>query len=200
MPPSYVLNLEFERAPESFSLLTSADNQQQYKIRLYDFHLELRRFLPSQKAISSLPSPRTGTHYLPFTRNTVRFRAIHAGVQEYTIPQISDGAAVLPYHIMVFCLTNDQTTNITKNPYIYWPHLVTKYNLLLNSTSLPSERISLSTNWLDNTRAYGHFLENNTLGGLHSTNGVSPFTFRYRDFCMSWNLNPDLCGNMHRHR
>ena len=101
---------------------------------------------------------------------------------------------------MVFCLTNDQTTNITKNPYIYWPHLVTKYNLLLNSTSLPSERISLSTNWLDNTRAYGHFLENNTLGGLHSTNGVSPFTFRYRDFCMSWNLNPDLCGNMHRHR
>ena len=200
LPPSYVLNLEFERAPESFSLLTAADNQQQYKIRLYDFHLELRRFLPSQKAISSLPSPRTGTHYLPFTRNTVRFRAIHAGVQEYTIPQISDGAAVLPYHIMVFCLTNDQTTNITKNPYIYWPHLVTKYNLLLNSTSLPSERISLSTNWLDNTRAYGHFLENNTLGGLHSTNGVSPFTFRYRDFCMSWNLNPDLCGNMHRHR
>ena len=39
LPPSYVLNLEFERAPESFSLLTAADNQQQYKIRLYDFHL-----------------------------------------------------------------------------------------------------------------------------------------------------------------
>ena len=80
LPPSYVLSLEFERNPESFSLLTHPDNQKQYKIRLFDFHLELRRFLPSKSAVSDLPNPRTGTHFLSFTRQTVRFRAIHAGV------------------------------------------------------------------------------------------------------------------------
>ena len=80
LPPSYVLSLEFERNPESFSLLTHPDNQKQYKIRLFDFHLELRRFLPSRSAVSDLPNPRTGTHFLSFTRQTVRFRAIHAGV------------------------------------------------------------------------------------------------------------------------
>ena len=42
LPPSYTLGLEFERAPQTFSLLTAADNPQQYKIRLYDFHLEVR--------------------------------------------------------------------------------------------------------------------------------------------------------------
>ena len=196
LPPSYTLSLEFERAPQSFSLLTSPDNPQQYKIRLYDFYIEVRRFLPSQRAIQAIPSPRTGTHYLPFTRQTVRFRAIHGGVTQFTIPQISDGAAVLPYHIMVFCLTNDQTTNISKNPFVFWPHFVSNYNLLLNSTSLPAERISLSPNWYDNTRAYSHFLENNALGGSNSTNGISPYSFRYRDFCICFDLNPGVYWNI----
>ena len=219
LPPSYTLGLEFERAPQTFSLLTAADNPQQYKIRLYDFHLEVRRFMPSQRAIQAIPSPRTGTHYLPFTRQTVRFRAIHGGVTQFTIPQISDGAAVLPYHIMVFCLTNDQTTNISKNPFVFWPHFVSNYNLLLNSSSLPAERIGISPNWYDNTRAYSHFLENNALGGSNSTNGITPYSFRYRDFCMCFDLNPgeilvknkqmlhslifssiDLCAGQHRHR
>ena len=88
LPPSYILGLEFERALESFSLLTHPENPKKYKIRLFDFHLEVRRFLPSKSALQRLPSPRTGTHFMSFTRQTVRYRAIHQGVSEYTIPQV----------------------------------------------------------------------------------------------------------------
>ena len=89
LPPTYILGLEFERALESFSLLTFGGNPQRYKIRLFDFHLEVRRFLPSKSALQRLPSPRTGTHFMSFTRQTVRYRAIHQGVSEYTVPQVS---------------------------------------------------------------------------------------------------------------
>ena len=85
---------------------------------------------------------------------------------------------------------------ISKNPFVFWPHFVSNYNLLLNSTSLPAERISLSPNWYDNTRAYSHFLENNALGGSNSTNGISPYSFRYRDFCICFDLNPGVYWNM----
>lgn len=88
LPPSYTLGLEFERSPESFSLLTYNGNEQKYKIRLFDFWLECRRFLPSRRAMQNIPSPRSGTHFMSFTRQTVRYRAIHQGVTEYTIPQV----------------------------------------------------------------------------------------------------------------
>lgn len=200
IPPSYTLGLEFERNNEAFSLLTHANNEKKYKIRLYDFHLELRRFLPSLKAVQSLPNPRTGTHFLSFTRQTVRFRAIHAGVIDYCVPQIADSNSVLPYHIMIFPMSTDQSTNISKNPYIFWPRFISKYNLLLNSTSLPGERLTVATSELDNGRAYNHFLENTNMGGSHASNGICPFSFRYRDFCLSYDLCPDLCCGVHRHR
>ena len=200
LPPSYTLGLEFERSAESFSLLTHADNPRQYKIRLWDFHLQIRRFCPSKSAVQSLPNPRSGTHFLSFTRQTIRFRAIHAGVTDYSVPQIADSNTVLPYSIMVFPLTTDQSTNITKNPFIFWPKFISKYNLLLNSSSLPGERLAVASNELDNGRSFDHFLENTNMGGSHSSNGISPFTYRYRDWCMVWDLTSDLCQGAHRHR
>ena len=200
IPPSYTLGLEFERNAESFSLLTHKTNDRKYKIRLFDFHLELRRFLPSHKAVQSLPNPRSGTHFLSFTRQTVRFRAIHAGVLDYCVPQIADSNAVLPYHIMIFPMSTDQSSSISKNPFIYWPKFITKYNLLLNSSSLPGERLSVAPSELDNGRSYNHFLENTNMGGTHASNGISPFSFRYKDFTLSFDLCPDLCCGVHRHR
>ena len=91
--------------------------------------------------------------------------------------QISDGASVLPFHIMVFALSNDQTSSSAKNPFVFWPHFISKYNLLLNSASLPAERLSVEPEWVDNGRAYNHFLENTVPGGAQS-NGITPFTFR----------------------
>ena len=94
------------------------------------------------------------------------------------VPQISDGAAVLPYSIMIFALSNDQSSSISKNPFIFWPHFISNYNLLLNSASLPANRLSVAPEWMDNGRAFSHFLDNTNLGGTHSSNGVSPFSFR----------------------
>ena len=149
---------------------------------------------------ANLPNPRTGTHFLSFTRQTVRFRAVHAGVIDYCVPQIADSNSVLPYHIMIFPMSTDQSTSIHKNPFIFWPRMISKYNLLLNSTSLPGERLTVAANELDNGRAYNHFLENTNMGGSHASNGISPFSFRYRDFCLSYDLCPDLCCGVHRHR
>ena len=200
LPPSYVLNLEFERNNESFSLITHSGNQEQYKIRLFDFHLELRRFIPSKSAISQLPNPRSGTHFLSFTRQTVRFRAIHAGVTDINVPQIADSNGILPYSIMIIPLSTDQSTNISKNPFIFWPKWIKKYNLLLNSSSLPGQALTVEGDHLDNGRAFNHFLENTNMGGTHSSNGISPFTYRYKDWAMVWDLCSDLCNGAHRHR
>ena len=67
-PAGYTLTLEFERADPKFSLL-AADNSINYKIRIYDIALEVRRFTPSGSALRALPNPRTGTYYLPFARS-----------------------------------------------------------------------------------------------------------------------------------
>lgn len=67
-PPGYTLTLEFERADPKFSLL-AADSSIEYKIRVYDIALEVRRFCPSGSALRALPNPRTGTFYLPFARS-----------------------------------------------------------------------------------------------------------------------------------
>ena len=79
---------------------------------------------------------------------------------------------------MVFALSNDQTSSATKNPFVFWPHFISKYNLLLNSASLPAERLTVETDWIDNGRGYNHFLENTLPGGAQSSNGITPFTFR----------------------
>ena len=89
---------------------------------------------------------------------------------------------------MIFPLSTDQSMNITKNPFIFWPKWITKYNLLLNSSSLPGERLTVASDELDNGRAFNHFLENTSMGGTHSSNGISPFSYRYRDWCMVWDL------------
>lgn len=67
-PAGYTLTLEFERADPKFSLL-AADSSIDYKIRIYDIALEVRRFTPSGNALRALPNPRTGTYYLPFARS-----------------------------------------------------------------------------------------------------------------------------------
>ena len=67
-PGGHTLTLEFERADPKFSLLSAATNVD-YKIRIYDIALEVRRFTPSRSALKSLPNPRTGVFYLPFARS-----------------------------------------------------------------------------------------------------------------------------------
>ena len=67
-PPGYTLTLEFERADPKFSLL-APDDSINYKIRIYEIALEVRRFTPSRSALKALPNPRAGTFYLPFARS-----------------------------------------------------------------------------------------------------------------------------------
>ena len=75
-PAGYTLTLEFERADPKFSLL-AADSSIDYKIRIYDIALEVRRFTPSGAALRALPNPRTGTFFLPFARS-VRLSLLHS--------------------------------------------------------------------------------------------------------------------------
>lgn len=116
------------------------------------------------------------------------------------MPNIADGSQTLPYHIMVIPLTNTQCTSISKNPLIFWPHFIKKYSLALNSHSLPSIPITLESNWMDNTRAYRHFQENMGLSNSASSNGIDPFSFRFHDFTMSFDLTGDSCLGEHNHR
>jgi hypothetical protein len=199
-PPGYCLTLEFERSTAEFCLLAPT-TAQKYKIRIYDMHLECRRFIPSRNALSHLPNPKTGTYYLPFTRQTVRHRSLMSGIVEYTVPKIADGSTALPYHILIIPISTTQCTDIRKNPYIFWPKTITRYSLLLNSASMPSKPIEIARDWKDNTRAYRHFLDNIGLPNMpNASNAISPFAFRYKDFCMAFDLTGDLCLGSHNHR
>ena len=126
---------------------------------------------------------------------TVRYRAIPVGVSQYLVPRVADGSSALPYSLTVIPLSNTQCTSILKNPYVFSPHTISKFSLLLNSKMIPARPISVKKKMEENVRCYRHFLENTGFADTNTSNGIEPFSYLNHDFCMTW----DLTGNHLQH-
>lgn len=83
---------------------------------------------------------------------------------------------------------------------MFTPHTISKFSLLLNSTSIPAKPISVKKKVEDNVRCYRHFLENTGFADTNTSNGIEPFSFLNHDFCISFDLTGDLCLGAHNHR
>ena len=125
----------------------------------------------------------------------MRYRAIPVGVSQYLVPRVADGSSALPYSLTIIPLNNTQCTSITKNPYVFSPHTISKFSLLLNSKMIPAKPISVKKKVEENVRCYRHFLENTGFADTNTSNGIEPFSYLNHDFCMTW----DLTGNHLQH-
>ena len=116
------------------------------------------------------------------------------------VPRVADGSSALPYALIIIPLSNTQCTSISKNPYVFSPHSISKFSLLLNSKSIPAQPISVKKQVQDNVRCYRHFLENTGFADNNISNGIEPFSYLNHSFCLSFDLTGDSCLGSHNHR
>lgn len=122
------------------------------------------------------------------------------GVSQYLVPRVADGSSALPYALIIIPLSNTQCTSISKNPYVFSPHTISKFSLLLNSKSIPAKPISVKKRVEDNVRCYRHFLENTGFADTNTSNGIEPYSYLNHDFCLTFDLTNDNCLGNHNHR
>ena len=194
-PAGYILGLEFERTPANF-LLLSSDASKSYRIQILDLYLEARRIIPSKMGVQRLGDPMK-EKWISFRRSTVRRRQIHAGVSDVVLSRLLDSTASLPYSLMVIPIQNDQHITITKNPFVFLPHKIKSYNLLLNGASKPMQPLKISTtDKFQSLRAYDSFMSNLSILNANRSIAIDLESWLRRDFCMLWDLSGDFCQGM----
>ena len=199
LPPRVQLKIDLERGPNNLCLL-SPNPDLNFKIEILEINMLARRFTPANKIY--LENEKRflagGNYIIPFTRSTIRYRTLHAGVLSTCIPSIFTGT--LPYHFLVCLLVNEQLCGIDHNPYVFKTHDLKSYMISKNGVSIPQEPVPVGTNDGSFLRSYTHFVENTGSQIFNSSNNIPPDEYLDKTFFIAYDLTPDKCMGSHCHK
>ena len=191
--PGHVLQIEFERMRNSFTLISDKNNATKYKIKMVDMILYARVLEPKPALSNSLLKYKnSGPVQYPLTRNVLRTRAIHNGVSRIQLDNIF-GTGTLPRALYVIFLEEGQLSGaIDKNPFVFKNYDVMESNCLINGFPYPFEPIK--TNFTENNiiimDAYKYFLDNIGIGDTDCEVGIDVTKYRTNLFAIPFDFSP----------
>lgn len=179
------LFLEFERGKDSWALLT-AENDQDLKIVIHDFKLQVQCIFPNPEFNNSISRKiaNSSIHY-NFTRNVMRTFQIYTGSAQVSWNNIFLGQ--LPRAMYFLFLDNDQISgNIKNNPHTWLPYNVNTASVTINGYRHPAASIKYGP--VNKHSGYRWFLDNMGLQESNDDLGISLENYYKSKFIIPFDL------------
>ena len=200
IPPGVKIEIDFERNPDSFCLLSDkpADN---YQIILDDLRLTVNRIAAGDSiwkyynaSLQNKLQPR-----LPIDRSLLKTYTVSAGTSDLSEYNIISGKQ-LPEQVIVAIVDEDAHRGvINKNPFKFKDFDITEASLVVNGVHEPQEVYKLNKSTGDKVDLYEHFLENTGISNDDREFGITMDDYYGGSFMLAWDRTPDKCNRFHRH-
>ena len=200
IPPGIKIELDFERNPDSFCLL-SDKAVGNYAIELEDLRLKVDRIIPGDSimnfyraSLQKKIQPR-----LPIDRSMLKTYTVTSGTSDLSEYNIITGAQ-LPEQVIVAIVGEDaHRGNIKKNPFKFEDYNISEASLVVNGVHEPHELYKLNKTIEDRVDMYANFLENTGISTDDREFGITMQDYYGGSFMLVWDRTPDKCNRFHRH-
>ena len=200
IPPGVKIEIDFERNPDSFCLLSDKPVAN-FKIELGDLRLTVNRIAAGDSILkyyhASLQNklqPR-----LPIDRSMLKTYTVSSGNSDLSEYNIISGKQ-LPEQVIVAIVDEDAHRGvITKNPFNFKDFNLTEASLVVNGVHEPQEVYKLNKTTGDKVDLYEHFLENTGISNDDREFGITMDDYYGGSFMLVWDRTPDKCNRFHRH-
>ena len=200
LPPGIKIELDFERNPDSFCLLSdkSADD---FAIELDDLRLKVDRIIPGgsissfyKNSIDNKVKPR-----LPLDRSLLKTYTVTTGRADLSEYNIITGKQ-LPEQVIVAIVDEDaHRGTIGKNPFNFQDYNLSEASIVVNGSHEPQELYKLDKTKEDKVDMYASFLENTGISTDDREFGITMDDYYGGSFMLVWDRTPDRCNRFHRH-
>ena len=200
IPPGIKIELDFERNPDSFCLLSDkgVDN---FAIELEDLRLKVDRIVQGdsitnfyKRSIENKMQPR-----LPMDRSLLKTYTVTTGRAELSEYNIITGAQ-LPEQVIVAIVDEDAHRGVIgKNPFCFKDYDLSEASIVVNGVHEPQELYKLNKTEEDKVDMYANFLENTGISTDDREFGITMDDYYGGSFMLVWDRTPDKCNRFHRH-
>lgn len=200
IPPGIKIELDFERNPDSFCLL-SDKTVGNFTIELDDLRLKVERVIPGDSIMnyyrSSLDKriqPR-----LPIDRSLLKTYTVTTGTSDLSEYNIITGKH-LPEQVIVAIVDEDAHRGVIgKNPFHFKNYNLSEASLVVNGVHEPQELYKLNAIAGDKVDMYANFLENTGISTDDREFGITMEDYYGGSFMLVWDRTQDKCNRFHRH-
>lgn len=221
LPDKLSLDINLTREKDSFVLLAPKEAGKNYKIKLLNLALHVRKIQPKASYVAHINKKLdAGDHALyPLTRTVVKCRNIPGGTTNGDLHDVFSGripnmivlglvktAAYTGSLIKLKRILFNELINtfifvgaIDENPFFFGNCGVTSLNLAVNSKNYPA--IPYKPRYSENLymREYRSLSDNINIKYGNSGCAVTPELFHNGCTFYAFDLTPDTCGNFHQH-
>ena len=200
LPPGIKIELDFERNPDSFCLLSdkSVDN---YAIELEDLRVKVDRIVQGgsimnfyKRSLENKMQPR-----LPLDRSLLKTYTVTTGRADLSEYNIITGKQ-LPEQVIVAIVDEDaHRGTIMKNPFNFKDYDLSEASIVVNGVHEPQELYKLNKSEEDKVDMYANFLENTGISTDDREFGITMDDYYGGSFMLVWDRTPDKCNRFHRH-
>lgn len=196
LAPGNRITLKLVRNSDQFVLMASGTEN--YKIKIIDLALHVRRIRLDPMIVNKVVSPTAPQQYLT-SYTELKDYPLASGLQQWsTILYRGDK---LPNHIIVGqVLTAAMVGSYSKNPFNFQHFKLSRINLKLNGIRIPTEPLTPDFTNRVYMREYLHLFMNSGKYRVNSGNCLTESDFSMGSTLIPFDLSNDQCMNYHRHR
>jgi hypothetical protein len=198
LPPGVLLLLRFNRANDSFVLMSNTANASYKivveKIRLHVRHIRLNDGIIKQHMVSFQKQPAI----YHINKTVMKTYAYPPGLPEIVVQNMFTG--VLPKTIIVMMVkASSFSGTYATNPFEFEHFGMSSGALRINGDQVPSEPYRPDWDKALYTREYRELFDNIGISHNDMGNIITPTLFAGGMFMMAFDLTPDRCNGRHYH-
>ena len=200
LPPGISLDIEMERTPDKFVLMTPNDVTD-YKIELDNLRLTTDRYYPAS-AVSDFYKSNVAAGLkaiLPIDRSVIKTYPVSSNKTDLSMYNFITGNQLPDQVIIGMVETEAYQGKNDKNPFNFQAFDLKEASLVVNGHHEPAEMYTLNTG--DNNKAdcFSEFLDNVGVGTDDREFGVGIEDYYGGSFFLVFDRSADKCNRFHRH-
>ena len=199
LPPNMAIDLEFEKVPTSFYILSPSNNNE-YEVELDGLELSMRRFTPSDYMKNWIENERRlKIAQNPMDSNSFKAYTVAPGTNDLSSYGIIKGHK-LPDQLLVGLVEEESYRGVNnKNPFNFQHFDLLEASVVINGTHFPANKFKMDRSIGDTAEIYQHFLECCGIGIDDREFDITSDDYLNGTFLLNFDFSPDLCNRYHRH-
>ena len=196
LPRNIQLEIQLDRTPDSFVLLTPNDVKN-YVIEIEDLRMSVRRFIPSA-TVNELYESGQKKKY-PLDRSLIKTFTIASGTNDLSVYSAIKGDQI-PDQMIVVMVEEEAYRGTNKlNPFNFKHHKLKEASAVVNGSHIPANKIKMDVDKFDTADIFDTLLENAGVSNDDREFGITEHDFLNGSFFLIWDFSPDKCNRFHRH-